>query len=132
MAVTIPNTDAPGSIAWPALDDAALDGVIVDYAPDIDYLYVFLAEKPVAAVWDLRADNLTYVGLRLVGDDEWTNEAVGIMVENFRLVASREHPGWERVLTAEGEARRAALRNLIADVAAMPAIDAVSDDQPAP
>jgi hypothetical protein len=129
MAVTMPDTDTAEAIAWPPLDDASIDRVIVDYDKGIDYLYLFLAEKPVAAVWDLRADNRTYVGLRLVGENEWTNEAVGIMVEHFRLVALRERPHWGLVLTESGDARRAALRQLIADVAAMPAIDDPSGDE---
>jgi hypothetical protein len=127
MAITMPNTDAAEAIAWPLLDNTALDGVIVDYVADIDYLYVFLVEKPVAAVWDLRADNNTYVGLRMVGDDVWTNEAVGIMVESFRQVALEQHPRWERVVTESGETQRQALRELIADVALMPAVE--EDDE---
>lgn len=132
MAVTMPSTDTADSIDWPPFDDIALDRVFVTYNAEIDYLYIFFAENPVAAVWDLRADNTTYVGLRLTGDDEWTNEAVGIMVEHFRLVALRPHPHWQRVLTARGDARRAALRLLIADVAAMPSIDESRSEEPAP
>lgn len=119
MAVTVPQPHVLEPPAWPSLDDAALDSVRVEYDPEIDYLYVFLYGDPLPAVWDPRPDGDTWVGLRLV-DDDWVDEVVAIMIEHFRLHVVRVHPRWEPVLAATGAARRAAVRDLIADVAAMP------------
>jgi hypothetical protein len=121
MAVTIPETEAADALVWPTLDDTALDRVRVDDVSTIDYLYVFLTGTPPHAVWDPRAEPGVWVGLLMDGEDDWTDEVVAIMVANFCHSALRRHPGWKRVVTETGQSRRAALRELIADVAAMPA-----------
>ena len=107
------------TIEWPTLDDETIARVIVDFTQEIDYLYLFLVENPVAAVWDLREDNRTYVGLRMIDDETWTNEAVGIMIEDFYGSMVHAHPSWARVVTDTGATKRAAIRSLIEDVAAM-------------
>jgi hypothetical protein len=120
MAVRAPQAETMKPPVWPLLNNSALDSIRVDYDPKIDYLYVFLYEHPMPAVWDPRPDGDTWVGLRLVGDDDWVDEVVGIMVEHFRLHAVNEHPHWGTLLDATGEEKRAALRAFIADGAAMP------------
>jgi hypothetical protein len=119
MAVARPQGKEIEPPIWPLLDDAALDAVRIDYDPEIDYLYVFLSGEPRHAVWDPRPDGDTWVGLRLVGVGDWTNEVVGIMIEHFRLHVVKVHPRWEDLLDASGATRRQLLRDLIADVAAM-------------
>ena len=123
MAVIASQAEVMEPPAWPSLDDAALDSIRVDYVPEIDYLYVFLSGKPLPAVWDPRPDGNTWVGLRLVSDDDWIDEVVGIMVAHFRRHAVRNHPRWGKLLKATDSARRELLRGLIADVAAMPVND---------
>ena len=117
--VTSPKAGVSETFIWPEFDDQALDRVRVDDVADIDYLYVFLLGKPVPAAWDPVGDGDAYVGFRIEGDDVF-DEVVGIMIAWFREVALRRHPAWERVVTETGPGRRAALRNLIVDVAAMP------------
>jgi hypothetical protein len=120
MADTVTPHRAIELPLWPSLDEAALESVRVDYDPAIDYLYVFLYGAPLPAVWDPRPDGDTWVGLRLVGDDDWTNEVVGIMIAHFRRHAVKAHPGWQEMPTATGKTRNELLGRLIADVAAMP------------
>ncbi|MEA2586476.1 MAG: hypothetical protein QOF33_4561 [Thermomicrobiales bacterium] len=128
MALTLPQEEIVEPPVWPSMDDAALDTIRVDYNRKIDYLYVFLYGKPLPAVWDPRPDGNIWIGLRLVGDDDWVDEVVGIMVAHFRRHAVRELPRWGKVLTATGSARRESLRGMIADVAAMPVNDEAERD----
>jgi hypothetical protein len=118
VAVTTKVGVSEGLI-WPEVDDQSLDCVRVDDVADIDYLYVFLLGEPMPAVWDPVGDGDAYVGLRAVGDDV-TDEVIGIMIGQFRQAVLGRHPDWAPVVTETGQARRAALRGLIRDVAAMP------------
>jgi hypothetical protein len=120
MADTMTQVAPVRPPVWPSLDQAALESVQVDYNPTIDYLYVFLFGAPQPAVWDPRPDGDTWVGLRLVDDDDWVDEVVGIMIAHFRRHAVKAHPGWQEIPTATGRTRTELLGRLIADVAAMP------------
>jgi hypothetical protein len=130
MALTTPKIAEPETLVWPELDDQALDRVRVDDAADIDYLYVFLHGKPIPAVWDPVGNGDAYVGVRTEGEDV-TDEVVGIMIGQFRQAVAPRHPDWERVVTETGNARRAALRKLVTEVAAMPFGDDAPGDDPA-
>jgi len=120
MAVGLPATETPDTFIWPELDDEELDRIRVKDASSIDYLYVFLTGAPVPAVWDPREEPGVWVGLRMTGEDEWTNEVVAVMIANFRHAALRRHPDWRQVIATAGEERRMALRRFIAEVAKIP------------
>jgi hypothetical protein len=120
MAITVPQHGTTERPVWPKLDADALNSVRVDYDPRIDYLYIHLHGEPLSAVWDPRPDGDTWVGLRLVGEDDWADEVVAIMVAHFRRHAVRMHPKWEDVLSSKGAERAESLRAMIADVAGMP------------
>jgi hypothetical protein len=120
MAETMTQAAAMKPPVWPSFDEAALESVRVDYNPTTDYLYVFLYGAPRPAVWDPRPGGDTWVGLRLVGDDDWVDEVVGIMIAHFRRHAVKAHPRWQEIPTATGKTRTELLGCFIEDVAAMP------------
>jgi hypothetical protein len=118
LALTSTTKDVLQATVWPPLDDESLDRVRVDDVADIDYLYVHLLGKPMPAVWDPIGDGDAYLGYRMDGE-EVTDQVVGIMVGQFREAVLARHPAWACVATATGEAKRAELRSLIADISAM-------------
>jgi hypothetical protein len=108
-------------IKWPLLEEEDLDHLTISYDESLDTLYLFFEGKSTPAVWSLRDDNRSYVGLRLIDSFDWTNEAVGIMVEHFRHVEVQHHPEWVAILATEKENQRVAIRPLIDHIASMPA-----------
>jgi hypothetical protein len=132
MAITTTETDlafdlenlptgfAEPPLRWPNVDDIDLDAIELDYYAPYDLLSVEFFGDPVSALnvpLDPPDSDFGYVDARV---DIPSGEVVGIQVTAYRSDVSEMHPLWRNLPELIGEARRAALRDLIETVSTMP------------